>query len=161
MQNINNDKVYFDSKADKAKFNNLEPIKAKNKKVYYESGYMTKKNKDKESDLEEYFGGQDNAKLFMENLKDVGNGFYWLILLGILSGLLLIFIIYLIFFASMAKLSALKIIDLRQWDNNYGTDFLTEWQNEHPFLDSLPAKYLRFRQSGFWKIIIGWEHIGR
>ena len=159
VQNINNDKVYFDSKADKAKFNNLEPIKAKNKKVYYESGYMTKKNKDKESDLEEYFGGQDNAKLFMENLKDVGNGFYWLILLGILSGLLLIFIIYLIFFASMAKSSALKIRELRDHDFNYGTHVLLDWEYDHPFLSSIPAKYLRIRKSGFWKILIGWEHI--
>ncbi len=159
VQNINNDKVYFDSKADKAKFNNLEPIKAKNKKVYYESGYMTKKNKDNESDLEEYFGGQDNAKLFMENLKDVGNGFYWLILLGILSGLLLIFIIYLIFFAWMANSASSKMNDLRLYDMYRGTYELQNWENEHPFLKSLPLKYFQFRQSGFWKILIGWEYI--
>jgi len=99
VKNINNDKKYFDHETGKAKFDNLPSAEIRSKKIYYHSGYKSRTNDvlatEAESDLDEYLGGRNATEEIIKDLEDIANGFYWLILLDVLCGLLLLFLFYL------------------------------------------------------------------
>jgi len=99
VKNINNDKKYFDHETGKAKFDNLPSAEIRSKKIYYHSGYKSRTNDvlatETESDLDEYLGGRNATEEIIKDLGDIANGFYWLIPLDVLCGLLLLFLFYL------------------------------------------------------------------
>ena len=107
VKNINNDKKYFDHETGKAKFDNLPSAEIRSKKIYYHSGYKSRTNDvlatETESDLDEYLGGRNATEEIIKDLGDIANGFYWLIPLDVLCGLLLLFLFYLIIIAAFAS----------------------------------------------------------
>ncbi len=100
IMNINNDAKYFANADGKINFNTLTTAEIKNKKSYYELGYKQQKlnestNK-KESDLEEYFGGQENITDILNNLDNIIESFKWLHILTASFVLLTLWYVFII-----------------------------------------------------------------
>ena len=143
IKNIDTDEKYFKNETGKAEFYKLPVAEMRNKETYYKSGYkLAKKDADgaeSKSDIDEFYGGKGTCIALRDDLNNVLDGFKWLYLLVALSGLLSIFLIFLLLcVGSCWYLNHLRKLDLIKKD---GINRHNKWLNKDGFFQKLNLQY--------------------